>query len=98
MSEEKKGPGPLEMIAWGILASLAFAVPLGLDPSSQELSIGLTVGLIAGGAFVGTRSPESRSAMFGALGALMIWSAVSYAAWQLYLWNLGREMERALNQ
>jgi hypothetical protein len=73
-------------IIWGLVSVLGAA--------------GLLAVLLFGGLgwFLGTRSPEAKSVMFGALGALLIWSAVSYAIWQLYLWNLGREMERAFNQ
>lgn len=85
---------PLGLLAL-FLSLIAAAIVLG---GLGHLEFALPGPLLFAGAFLGTRSPEAKSVMFGALGALLIWSAVSYAAWQLYLWNLGREMERALNQ
>ena len=84
---------PLGLLAL-FLSTIFAAIVLG---GLGHLQFALPGPLLFAGVWLGTRSPESKSAMFGALGALMIWSAVSYAAWQFYLWNLGREMERAFN-
>ena len=100
MSEEQpqSAYGTDEVPVARILGGIAFLAMCGLFFALGPGPV-LACLLVGGlGWVLGTRSPESKSAMIGALGALMIWSAVSYAVWQLYLWNLGREMERAFNQ
>jgi hypothetical protein len=92
-------PEPDDFVSRVVILGI-FAVPIIFVLVSALGAAGLLAVLLFGGLgwFLGTRSPEAKSVMFGALGGLLIWSAVSYAAWQLYLWNLGREMERAWNQ
>ena len=100
MSEKEVNPRSVVLLgAFYVVVGLGW-VPFVISDYNnapvRELAIAGVVGFL--GFLLGARSKESWSAMIGALAALMIWSALSYAVWQFYLWNLGREMERALNQ